>query len=93
MGGDYREIGVYLLNPGDASGRFQFDKEFTSSTGLNNNSTTEGNALRELPARLSRRPMRARQSTMTLTTPLDIYANYFGGYVAGRLARRARSSR
>ena len=34
MGADYRQIGVYLLNPGNASGDFQFDKEFTSSTGL-----------------------------------------------------------
>ena len=37
-------IGVYLLNPGSASGCFNFDKEFTSSTGLNQNSTTEGDA-------------------------------------------------
>ena len=42
MGADYRKIGVDLLNPGSSTGTFQFDKEFTSSTGLNNNSTTEG---------------------------------------------------
>jgi trimeric autotransporter adhesin len=79
MGADYRKIGVYLLNPGNASGNFQFDKEFTSATGLNNNSTTDGNGFASFllgyPTADS-----ARQSTMTLTTPLDIYTNYFGGY-------------
>ena len=80
MGADYRKIGVYLLNPGDSSGRFQFDKEFTSATGLNNSSTTDGNAFASFllgyPSANA-----ARQSTMTLTTPLDIYTNYYGGYV------------
>jgi hypothetical protein len=79
MGGDYRKIGVYLLNPGDSSGFFQFDKEFTSSTGLNNSSTTEGNAFASFllgyPSANA-----ARQSTMTLTTPLEIYTNYYSGY-------------
>jgi hypothetical protein len=79
MGADYRRIGVYLLNPGNASGEFQFDKQFTSATGLNQNSTTEGDAYASF---LLGYPTAdgARQSTMTLTTPLDIYTNYFGGY-------------
>jgi len=79
MGADYRKIGVDLLNPGNASGNFQFDKEFTSSTGLNQNSTTEGDAFASF---LLGYPTAdgARQSTMTLTTPLNIYTNYFGGY-------------
>src|SRR4029077_17119100 len=75
MGADYRRIGVYLLNPGNASGNFQFDKEFTSPTGLNNNSTTEGNSFASfLLGYPTADP--ARQSTMTLTTPFEIYANY-----------------
>ena len=101
FGADYRKVGVYLLNPGDSSGRFQFDKEFTSATGLNNSSTTDGNAFASFllgyPSANA-----ARQSTMTLTTPLDIYTNYFGGYLQDdwrvsskphaqlRAARRAR---
>ena len=62
------------------SGNFQFDKEFTSSTGLNQNSTTEGDAFASF---LLGYPTAdgARQSTMTLTTPLDIYTNYYGGYL------------
>ena len=44
IGADYRKIGVVPAQPGQRAGNFQFDKEFTSSTGLNQNSTTEGNA-------------------------------------------------
>jgi hypothetical protein len=79
IGADYRKIGVFLLNPGNAGGNFQFDKEFTSSTGLNQNSTTEGDAFASF---LLGYPTAdgARQSTITLTTPLDIFTNYSGAY-------------
>ena len=79
MGADYRKIGVSLLNPGCASGCFNFDKEFTSATGLNNNSNTDGNSYASF---LLGYPSGdgARQSTMTLTTPLEIFTNYFSGY-------------
>ena len=80
MGADYRQIGVYLLNPGNASGGFEFDKEFTSSTGLNQNSTTEGDAFASFLLGYPTADA-ARQSTMTLTTPLDIYTNYYSGYL------------
>jgi hypothetical protein len=78
-GADYRRIGVYLLNPGNASGDFQFDKEFTSATGTNNSDLTSGNGFASFllgyptgdPSRLS---------TMTLTTPFEIYTNYSGAY-------------
>jgi hypothetical protein len=79
MGADYRRIGVYLLNPGNASGEFQFDKEFTSATGLNQNSTTEGDAYASFLLGYPTADA-ARQSTMTLTTPLDIFTNYVSGY-------------
>jgi trimeric autotransporter adhesin len=79
MGADFRKIGVYLLNPGNASGQFQFDKEFTSSTGLNNASTTDGNSFASFLLGYPTADA-ARQSTMTLTTPFEIYTNYFGGY-------------
>ena len=39
FGGDFRQIGVDFLSTGDSTGRFQFDKEFTSATGLNNSSS------------------------------------------------------
>ncbi len=79
MGADYRRIGVSSLALGCVSGCFQFDKEFTSSTGLNNSSTTEGSSFASfLLGYPTGDP--ARQSTMTLTTPLDLYTNYYGGY-------------
>ena len=43
FGGDFRQIGVDFLSTGDSTGRFQFDKEFTSATGLNNSSLVDGN--------------------------------------------------
>ncbi len=80
FGGDFRQIGVDFLSTGDSTGRFQFDKEFTSTTGLNNSSLVDGNGFASFllgyPSANS-----ARQSTMTLTTPLEIAAKYFGGYV------------
>ena len=80
FGGDFRQIGVDFLSTGDSTGRFQFDKEFTSATGLNNSSLVDGNGFASFllgyPSANS-----ARQSTMTLTTPLEIAAKYFGGYV------------
>jgi hypothetical protein len=87
VGADYRRIGVYLLNPACASGCFQFGREFTSSTGLNNSSSTDGNAIATFllgyPSGDSQGASTATglPSSMTLTTPLDIYTNYYGGYV------------
>ena len=80
MGADYREIGVYLLNPGNAiaatSSSTRSSPRRPAST---SNSTTEGNAFASFLLGYPTADA-ARQSTMTLTTPLDIYTNYFGGY-------------
>ncbi len=93
MGADYRQDWRLPAEPGQRERCFKFDKEFTSSTGLNQNSTTEGDAFASF---LLGYPTadRARQSTMTLTTPLDIYANYYGGYWQDdwRLNSRSRST-
>ena len=84
LGADYRRIGVNLLNPGCSAGCIGFGREFTSSTGTNNGSATDGNAIATF---LLGYPSGELQSSgslgdnMTLTTPLDIYTNYFGGYV------------
>ena len=79
VGANYRRLGVYLLSRGNSAGSFNFDREFTSSTGLNNNSTTEGNGFASfLLGYPSSNP--GLLTTMTLSTPLDIYTNYYGGY-------------
>src|SRR5262249_12814851 len=80
MGADYRRIGVDLLNPACASACFQFGREFTSSTGLNNGSALDGNAIATFLLGYPSGDLQAASSTMTLTTPLDIYTNYYGGY-------------
>ena len=58
FGGDFRKIGVDTYIPGDGSGCFYFDKEFTSANGSNSNATV-GQRRRVVPARLSRRRTRA----------------------------------
>jgi hypothetical protein len=79
MGADFRRIGVSLLDPSAGSGSFQFDREFTSATGNNNSSLTDGNAFASfLLGYPSGDP--SRVSTMPLTTPLELYTSYFGGY-------------
>ncbi len=84
FGGDYRRIGVYLFNPGCSASCLGFGREFTSASGTNNGSASDGNAFATF---LLGYPSGDGQSSgslsdnMTLSTPLDIYTNYFGGYV------------
>jgi trimeric autotransporter adhesin len=77
-GADFRKIGADNFNPGDAAGFFDFDKDITSSNG-GNSSTIDGSAFASFllgyPSALSN-----RQSDITLSTPLKVYAYYFGGY-------------
>jgi len=81
LGADYRRIGVDLLNPACASACFNFGREFTSSTGLNNGSALDGNAIATFLLGYPSGDLQAASSTMTLTTPLDIYTNYYSGYL------------
>jgi len=77
-GADFRKIGLDFFAPGNGAGFFDFDKDITSSNG-GNSSTTDGNAfasyLLGLPSALS-----SRQSSITLSTPVNIYTYYTGGY-------------
>lgn len=79
VGADYRKIGLDFYAPGNGAGFFEFDKDITSSNG-GNTSTVDGNSfasfLLGFPSALSN-----RQSTITLSTPVEIYKHYFGGYV------------
>jgi hypothetical protein len=83
VGADYRKIGVNLTQPGCGSGCFNFSRELTSSTGLNNGSATDGNAMATFLLGYPNGDFQGggTPSTMTLTTPLNIYTNYYGGYV------------
>jgi hypothetical protein len=78
IGGDYRKIGVDTFIPGPGSGMFDFDKDNSSSDGGTSN-TVSGNSfasfLMGYPSGLAN-----RQSTFPISTPLNIYLNYYGGY-------------
>jgi trimeric autotransporter adhesin len=78
LGADFRKIGFDNFNPGNGAGFFDFDKDITSSNG-GNSSTTDGNSfasfLLGFPSSLSN-----RQSNLTLSTPFNGYAYYYGGY-------------
>src|SRR3954447_24620248 len=78
-GGDFRKIGLDFHAYGNPAGFFEFDKDITSSNG-GIGSTTDGNAfasyLLGFPSSQS-----SRQSFISLSTPVNIYTYYYGGYV------------
>jgi hypothetical protein len=78
FGGDFRQMAVDTYIPGDGAGYFDFDKDMTSSNG-GTGSTTDGNAFASFllgyPSSLS-----TRESRISVSTPLNLFANYFGGY-------------
>jgi hypothetical protein len=77
LGADFRKIGVDTLIPGQGAGSFDFDRDMTSSNG--SGSTVDGNSFASFllgyPSSLATRP-----SQLTVTTPLNIYTYYYGGY-------------
>src|SRR5262245_10857002 len=78
MGADFRKIGLDTYIPGPGSGFFDFDKDFTSANG-GTGDVLSGNAvaafLLGLPSGLS-----SRQSTLPISTPLNVYTYYYGVY-------------
>jgi hypothetical protein len=77
-GADFRKIGLDFISPGPGAGYFEFEKDTTSSNG-GTSSTTDGNAFASFllgyPSSLS-----SRQSFIPLSTALNIYSYYYGGY-------------
>jgi hypothetical protein len=78
-GGDFRKQGVDTLIPGNGAGFFDFEKDTTSSDGLTTGNVLNGNSfasfLLGFPSGST-----ARQSQLTLTTPLNVFSYYYGGY-------------
>src|SRR5262245_47605073 len=78
IGGDFRKIGMDSFLPGDSSGQFYFDNEFTSANNSNNNATS-GNGFASFllgyPSANS-----GNTSQFSISTPLNVYTYYFGGY-------------
>src|SRR5262245_1840635 len=81
VGADYRQIGALLDSTSNPSGNFIFGREFTSATGTNNGSAIDGNAMATFLLGFPSGELQSSgASLMGLTTPLDLYTNYFGGY-------------
>jgi hypothetical protein len=76
FGADFRKIGVDTYIPGSGAGFFDFDKDMTSSTG-GTGSTTDGNAFASF---LLGYPSIVRESVISVSTPLNLFAYYYGGY-------------
>jgi hypothetical protein len=78
IGGDFRKIGMDSFLPGDSSGQFYFDNEFTSANN-NNSNATSGNAFASF---LLGYPSANASNTsqFSISTPLNVYTYYFGGY-------------
>ena len=70
-------MGVDTYIPGDGAGFFDFDKDMTSSNG-GTGSTTDGNAF---AAFLLGYPSTVRTSQISVSTPLNLFTYYYGGYV------------
>jgi hypothetical protein len=79
VGGDYRKIGVDTFIPGPGSGFFDFDKDMTSSNG-GSGSATDGNAFAAFLLGYPSGNISSRASTFPISTPLNVYLNYYGGY-------------
>src|SRR5215471_4785301 len=77
-GGDFRKIGVDTFIPGPGSGYFDFDKDNTSSNG-GSGGATDGNSFAAFVLGFPSNPA-IRQSTFPVSTPLNLYLHYYGGY-------------
>jgi trimeric autotransporter adhesin len=77
VGADFRKMGVDTYIPGDGAGFFDFDKDMTSSNG-GTGGTTDGNAFASF---LLGYPSSVRTSQISVSTPLNLYTYYYGGYV------------
>src|SRR4030095_557836 len=75
-GADVREMAGDTYIPGDGAGFFDFDKDMTSSNG-GTGSTTDGNAFASF---LLGYPSSVRTSQLTVSTPLNLFTYYYGGY-------------
>jgi hypothetical protein len=78
IGGDFRKIGVDTLIPGCGAGCFTFDNEFTSANNSNNNATSGNSVASFLLGYPSANA--GNVSQMTLSTPMNVYTYYTGGY-------------
>ncbi len=80
-GGDFRKQGVDTLIPGNGAGSFDFEKDTTSSDGFTTGNALNGNSVASFLLGFPSGVVNARPSQITLTTPLNVFSYYYGGYV------------
>jgi hypothetical protein len=76
FGADYRKVGVDTYIPGSGAGFFDFDRDMTSSNGGNGN-PLDGSAMASF---LLGYPSALRESLISVSTPLNLFTHYYGGY-------------
>jgi hypothetical protein len=76
FGADFRRIGVDTYIPGDGAGYFEFDRDMTSSNGSNTNAL-DGSPFASF---LLGYPSALRETRLTVSTPLNVFTYYYGGY-------------
>jgi len=81
MGADFRKQGVDTLIPGNGAGSFDFEKDTTSSDGFTTNNTVNGNSFASFLLGFPSGVVNDRPSQLTLTTPLNVFSYYYGGYL------------
>jgi trimeric autotransporter adhesin len=79
LGGDFRKIAMDSYLPGDSSGFFKFDNEFTSANNSNNNATS-GNSVASFLLGYPTANASTPVSQFSISTPLNVYTYYTGGY-------------
>ena len=79
-GADFRKIGVDTTIPGNGAGSFDFEKDTTSSDGLTTSNPLNGNSFASFLLGFPSGNISARPSQITLSTPLNIFTYYYGGY-------------
>jgi hypothetical protein len=78
VGGDFRKIGMDSYLPGDSSGFFYFDNEFTSANNSNSNATSGNSVASFLLGYPSANA--GNTSQFSISTPLNVFTYYTGGY-------------
>ncbi len=81
VGADFRKIGVDTLIPGNPAGFFDFEKDTTSSDGFTTGNALNGNSFASFLLGYPSGNVASRPSNITLSTPLNIFTYYYGGYI------------
>jgi hypothetical protein len=82
LGADWRTIGIKTQSFTNGTGRFFFDRFYTSSNPLTNGTTTTGNSIASLLLGYpSGQPGTTSESLLTVSSPFNAFTHYWGAYL------------